>query len=303
MSAPDDQAYDLPDKATDPDGFKTRIQRFYGFWNRRIGSSDFAELSLFMNWGYLPGLSDEAVLAPRPDAINASSVRLILELVGPSAIAGADILDVGCGRGGTVDTLLGYYQPRHVTGLDLTPENIAFCQSAVRSERCRFLEGDAENLPFDDARFDIVTNVESSHCYPDIRRFYRQVARVLKPGGLFLYTDVFDTADVAQRMIDLADCGLDILSDRDITPNVLMAREAEGDPQLVEMDKAAGTGSPDDADERVLDLVVARPGSQMHVAMQAGRLSYRILRARKRMATGATGLGRIAARAQARRGT
>lgn len=160
MGTPDTEPYDLPDKAADPDGFKSRIQRFYGFWNRRIGRSEFGELSLFMNWGYHPNGSDDLALEPRAGAVNASSVRLILELVGAHDISGADILDVGCGRGGTVDTLLGYFRPRHVTGLDLTPENIAFCRSAVRSERCRFIEGDAEALPFEDDRFNVVTNVE-----------------------------------------------------------------------------------------------------------------------------------------------
>ncbi|CCD97011.1 hypothetical protein BRAO375_850004 [Bradyrhizobium sp. ORS 375] len=281
----DHDVYDLPDKATAPEAFKSRIQRFYGYWNRRVDGLPFGEVSLFMNWGYLPAGQDEARVPPRADAVNASSVRLILELVGDTELAGRDVLDIGCGRGGTVHTLLSYFHPREVTGIDLTPENIAFCRRAVDAPRSRFLEGDAEQLPFADQSFDVVTNVESSHCYPHIARFYAEVARVLRPGGTFLYTDVFDPDDVTARRAEMSACGLDVLSDRDITPNVMLARAAEGDAQL------AGFGAPapvetDDvtaqSDARVLDLIMARPGSEMQVAMTEGRLSYRILRARKR---------------------
>lgn len=281
----DNNIYDLPDKTADPEAFKARIQRFYGYWNRRVDGSPFGEVSLFMNWGYLPSGQDEALQTPRPDAVNASSVRLILELVGDTGIAGTDVLDVGCGRGGTVQTLLDYFNPRQVTGLDLTPENIAFCRKAVDAPRSRFMEGDAEQLPFADESFDIVTNVESSHCYPNVARFYREVARVLRPGGTFLYTDVFDSTEVTQRRREMGQCGLDVLIDRDITQNVLLARAAEGNVQLGELEGAPASGSDDAADQsdaRVLDLVVARPGSEMHVAMNEGRLGYRILRARKR---------------------
>jgi SAM-dependent methyltransferase len=280
-----DEVYDLPDKATAPEAFKSRIQRFYGYWNRRVDSLPFGEVSLFMNWGYLPSGQDEARILPRPDAVNASSVRLILELVGDTELAGRDVLDVGCGRGGTVQTLLSYFNPREVTGLDLTAENIAFCRRAVDAPRSRFLEGDAEQLPFPDQSFDVVTNVESSHCYPNVAQFYAEVARVLRPGGTFLYTDVFDSDDVTARRAEMSACGLDVLSDRDITPNVMLARAAEGDAQLAGFGDAAPLEAGDvttQSDARVLDLIMARPGSEMQVAMTEGRLSYRILRARKR---------------------
>ena len=52
-----------------------------------------------------------------------------------------------------------------------------------------FVHGDAENLPFADESFDAVINVEASHAYPRLSRFLAEVARVLRPGGHFLYTD------------------------------------------------------------------------------------------------------------------
>jgi SAM-dependent methyltransferase len=44
----------------------------------------------------------------------------------------------------------------------------------------KFVPGDAEFLPFANNRFDVVINVESSHCYRSMQSFIRQAFRVLK---------------------------------------------------------------------------------------------------------------------------
>ena len=49
------------------------------------------------------------------------------------------------------------------------------------------MQGDAQDLPFPDESFDAVINVEASHIYPNFERFLGEVARVLRPGGHFLY--------------------------------------------------------------------------------------------------------------------
>ena len=67
----------------------------------------------------------------------------------------------------------------------------------------------------------MVTNVESSHSYPDIRAFYTEVHRVLAPGGYFLYTDLMPAPFVHEYLGALIDLGFDLERDRDITRNVL----------------------------------------------------------------------------------
>ena len=64
---------------------------------------------------------------------------------------------------------------------------------------------DSEDLPFPDDSFDAVINIESSHTYPNFSRFLAEVARVLRPGGHFLYTDVRNTPDIAAWEAALAD--------------------------------------------------------------------------------------------------
>ena len=68
-----------------------------------------------------------------------------------------------------------------------------------------FEVGDAERMPFPDASFDAVVNVESSHCYPSMPAFLSEVRRVLRPGGHFLYADLRPRTDLPARRAELAD--------------------------------------------------------------------------------------------------
>ena len=69
----------------------------------------------------------------------------------------------------------------------------------ARTTGCASSQGSALDLPFPDASFDVVLNVEASNDYGDRRRFFREVARVLKPDGIFLYADSFRSRAGASR--------------------------------------------------------------------------------------------------------
>jgi ubiquinone/menaquinone biosynthesis C-methylase UbiE len=84
-----------------------------------------------------------------------------------------------------------------------------------------FIQGDAENLPFEAGTFDAVINVEASHCYPDFPRFLAEVARVLRPGGHFLYADMRFREGVTEWERDLAAAPLQLQSVRDISAEVV----------------------------------------------------------------------------------
>lgn len=98
------------------------------------------------------------------------------------------ILDLGCGTGFCAHTLRRRYRKAEVVGLDIAP---AMLHEARRRDgwlrRGRWLGGDAERMPFADASFDLVfSNVALQWCDPD--RVFGEVARVLRPGGLFMFT-------------------------------------------------------------------------------------------------------------------
>jgi ubiquinone/menaquinone biosynthesis C-methylase UbiE len=134
------------------------------------------------------------------------------------------LLEVSCGRGGGLNAFVtaapGVFA---ATGLDVAASAIAFCRSTYgESDRLRFVEGSALDLPFPDASFDVVLNVEASNDYGDRPRFFAEVARVLKPDGVFVYTDSFRTADAQQMKQELAAAGFDAQF-TDVTANVAEA--------------------------------------------------------------------------------
>ena len=110
-----------------------------------------------------------------------------------------DLLDVGCGTGPMVELLASEFPDKHYTGLDLTPRMIEVA-NAKGIENARFIVGDAEDLPFDDASFDAVICANSFHHYPNPQAFFDGIARVLRPGGKLVLRDYTAAAPILWLM-------------------------------------------------------------------------------------------------------
>ncbi|MFO0755144.1 MAG: methyltransferase domain-containing protein [Byssovorax sp.] len=105
---------------------------------------------------------------------------------------GQRILDVGCGLGGTVASLNEHLHDVALTGLNIDPRQLERCRETVRARpgnTVTFREGDACQMPFDDASFDVVLAVECAFHFPSRARFFAEVRRVLRPGGLLALSD------------------------------------------------------------------------------------------------------------------
>ena len=106
------------------------------------------------------------------------------------------VLDIGSGLGGTA-RFLAATTGASVTGLDLTPDYVATASALSRlvglADKTRFEVGSALDLPFPDAGFDCATMLHVGMNIPDKARLMSEVARVLKPGGVFAVYDVMKT--------------------------------------------------------------------------------------------------------------
>ena len=161
------------------------IWRFwYPFLTRRLRGEEV----LFLNYAFETDPPMAVPLAPE-DERHRACIQLYHHVATQVALRGRNLLEVSCGHGGGASYLTRSLQPAHYTGLDLNPTGVRFCANRHHVDGLAFVEGDAEKLPFADNAFDAVLNVEASHCYPDFPRFLAEVARVLRPGGHFLYAD------------------------------------------------------------------------------------------------------------------
>jgi ubiquinone/menaquinone biosynthesis C-methylase UbiE len=117
-----------------------------------------------------------------------ASLSRLVELTQPRAKW--HTLDVATGAGHTAFAFAPYVA--RVTASDFTSAMLNVAENLAKEkgfENVDFQEADAEDLPFDDATFDLVTCRIAPHHFPDIDQFVRECARVLKPGGALAIVD------------------------------------------------------------------------------------------------------------------
>jgi 2-polyprenyl-6-hydroxyphenyl methylase/3-demethylubiquinone-9 3-methyltransferase len=95
------------------------------------------------------------------------------------------ILDVGCGAGFLCNHLstLGHT----VTGLDISQTSLDVAAAHDQTKKVTYLAGDAYHLPFEDASFDVVTNMDFLEHVDQPGLSIQECARVLRPGGKFFF--------------------------------------------------------------------------------------------------------------------
>lgn len=225
-----------------------------------------------MNYGYRAP-AGEAAPALRLDAAdeeNRSFIQLYDAVARGAPLAGRDVLEIGCGRGGGAAYLARALDPRRVVAVDLAPRAIDLCRRRFAHPRLWFEVGDAEALGFREASFDVVVNVESSHCYGRFELFLREVRRVLCPEGHFLYADFRPRAEVDAWRAALRDAGFVIAAERDLRPGVVAALDADDDHKrsLIAriVDRPLGG---------IFGEFAALRGSELNGALRRGDLDYR----------------------------
>jgi len=240
-------------------------QLWYPFLTRRLHGEEV----LFLNYAY-----DEeppmGIPLAKGDEPNRAWIQLYHHVATQVELRGKDVLEVSCGHGGGASYLTRALQPQRYTALDLNPAGIRFCKQRHIVDGLTFEQGDAENLPFSSDTFDVVINIEASHCYPNFPQFLAEVARVLRPGGYFLYADFRFADGVAKWEAALAAAPLKIRHVRNINAEVLRGMN-QNSPRSQDL---IAQYLPKLLHKLGADFAGVK-GSRIHNALNSGQLSYR----------------------------
>jgi ubiquinone/menaquinone biosynthesis C-methylase UbiE len=238
---------------------------FYRMQTRMFATDDV----VFLNIGYEEDPPMALPLA-ESDEPNRFYIQLYHRTATQADLRSKRVLEVGCGHGGGASYLTRTLRPASYTGLDMNPEGIAFCRRRHTLPDVEFVHGDAEKLPFPDQSFDAVINVESSAAYPHFSRFLAEVARVLRPGGHFLYTDLRPRSDIDEWEAALAGAPMRMLSQEDINGQVVRGLEKNSERIL------ALVGRMPMILRRIGREYAGMKGTGFYRAMQGGKYPYRV---------------------------
>jgi ubiquinone/menaquinone biosynthesis C-methylase UbiE len=195
---------------------------FYNFLSRRASEHNIR----FLNFGYCPAT------VPEQDDFSRPKAQLYEEVVSAVSIKGSSVLEISSGLGGGAIHLTEQHQPKSYHALDLSSVAIDFCQKNNSNPDMTFVQGNAESLPFKEEQFDVIINVEAAMNYTSLQAFVAEVKRVLRPGGYFLIADQVSDSEVKKLSDTLTPEGMNLISSRDITGNVLMAIDTLNDMTL-----------------------------------------------------------------------
>jgi len=195
-----------------------------------------------LNCGYAEDGYPEFPLTPEQEP-ERLGYQLYHRLVRYHPITRADVLEVGCGRGGGARFLAGAFHPHSYLATDAS-RTLIRAQRRRRAENARldFAAARAEHLPVADASQDIVIGVETLSPLADKAVFLREVARVLRPGGRLLIADFFYTRPDSRHAAGLFrrlanESPLVTITDEDWTARAVRALEDDSPRRLAEIGK------------------------------------------------------------------
>ena len=108
------------------------------------------------------------------------------------------VLDIGCGTGELARLVARHYGETRVVAADFTRAMLEHAAASSRERpeggRLDFAQATALKLPFADGSFDLVTNAFVARNLSDLPTAFREVCRVLRPGGVFLTLEITEPA-------------------------------------------------------------------------------------------------------------
>lgn len=104
--------------------------------------------------------------------------------------SGVRVLEVGCGAGLTTKAIADRLKPSHLSAFDFSEEQVARARRRLgASTAVDIRQVDATAMPYETGSFDVVMEIGILHHIPGWRRAVQEVARVLRPGGVFCFAE------------------------------------------------------------------------------------------------------------------
>lgn len=224
-----EQYVELPRKIRKP---------LWRLWHNLIIKFDGKKIeNTFLNYGYSGDENEfKHFSLNKKDEKFKYSIQLYAHTARHHSFENTDVLEVGSGRGGGASFLSRYFKPNSYTAMDINAKTVKFCNNYHKVKGLKFIQGEAEKLPFENEKFDAVVNVESARCYGNIPQFFSEVKRVLKPGGKFLFADMIKPEDYAQIIKDMENAGFKTIEIKDILPNVVQALKYDSEQRSNSID-------------------------------------------------------------------
>lgn len=176
--------------------YETLVNTYYDL------ATDFYEWGWGRCFHFAPRCNGESVAASIARHEHYLALKLGLK-------PGMKVLDVGCGVGGPMMEI-ARFSGAQIIGINNNGYQVSRGEKHVKAAGlnglCSFVKGDFMNIPFDDNTFDAIYGIEAICHAPDKVGIYKELSRVLKPGGKFAcyewcLTDNFDVSDPIHRKL------------------------------------------------------------------------------------------------------
>lgn len=146
-----------------------------------------------LHWGLYesPEVED-----PSPERYLVAAARMTDHMVEVAGVGdGASVLDVGCGFGGTLDYVGDRHRGCRLVGINIDERQLQNARQlldehAFSADPIHLVTADGCSLPVADNSVDHVLAVECIFHFPSRKQFFREVARVLRPGGTLAISDL-----------------------------------------------------------------------------------------------------------------
>ncbi len=147
-----------------------RVQnRMWKWWYQKLAKANDQSEFRFMNYGFEDGNGPELEAEDEP---NRMFIQLYSMNIRGVDLEGREVLEVGSGRGGGASWIAKTHSPARLVGVDFSPEAVSHCKRWYSDQtNLEFIEGNAQDLPFQDDSFDVVYNVDGRNVLLD--RFTR----------------------------------------------------------------------------------------------------------------------------------